>query len=170
MSNNSCNIRMTSKAVSQVTMPSQPTFLAFLSSTVNNVTGDNTPYTLAADSEVFDQGSDYNNTTYTFTAPVNGNYLLSQTTKLNDCDSPATNKSVIIGCSTTSYGDFRTNQFTTVPDNASNLSISALSFIPLSAGDTVTWKVFVYSSAGTKTVDVYGANPTRATTNGVLLL
>jgi len=55
------------------TMPSQPAFLAYVSSTATNQTGV-TIATVPADTEVFDQGSDYNTGTYQFTAPVTGRY------------------------------------------------------------------------------------------------
>lgn len=57
---------------------SQPAFLAYLGSQVNNVTGDGTFWqlgTTTALTEVFDQGGDFN-TDGTFTAPVTGRYGL----------------------------------------------------------------------------------------------
>ena len=60
------------------TNTSQPAFLAYLSSTQNNVSGDATTYTIICDTEVFDQGSNYNNATGTFTAPVTGKYMFCQ--------------------------------------------------------------------------------------------
>jgi len=61
----------------EITQPLQPAFSAYLSSTQSNVTGDNTAYTIIFDTERFDQGSDYNNATGVFTAPVTGRYLLT---------------------------------------------------------------------------------------------
>lgn len=54
----------------------QPCFAA--ENTVNdtNATGAGTAFTCEFDSEFFDQGGNYNNTTDTFTAPVTGKYLL----------------------------------------------------------------------------------------------
>jgi len=59
----------------EVTMAAQPSFLAFNSADTSNVTGTNTEVTVEFDSEVFDQNDDYNNSNYTFTAPVTGRYL-----------------------------------------------------------------------------------------------
>jgi hypothetical protein len=56
------------------TMPLQPCFLAYVNGTVTNVTGDGTNYIVAFGTEAFDQNSDYNTGTYTFTAPVTGRY------------------------------------------------------------------------------------------------
>ena len=59
----------------EVTMPLQPAFSAILSATTaSDKTGNNTIYTLICNTEIFDQGSDYDNTTGTFTAPVTGIY------------------------------------------------------------------------------------------------
>ena len=60
----------------EITKPLTPAFLAYLSATASNVSGDGTAYTVACNTEVFDQGGDYNNGTYTFTAPVTGRYML----------------------------------------------------------------------------------------------
>jgi len=72
-------------AAGERTMPLQPAFLAVLSTTQNNVTGNNTKYSYVCDTEVFDQNSDYNNTTGIFTAPVTGRYVISARIYLSDC-------------------------------------------------------------------------------------
>jgi len=61
------------------TLPLQSAFYAYLSGSPTNVTGDLTTYTIAFDSEIFDQNGDFNTGTYTFTAPVTGRYYLSTT-------------------------------------------------------------------------------------------
>jgi len=58
-----------------VTMPLQPCVFAYNSATDANVTGNNAWATLDADTEVFDQNSDF--ASDTFTAPVTGKYLIS---------------------------------------------------------------------------------------------
>lgn len=55
----------------------QPAFLAYVGTTITNVTGDNTVYTIIYDVEVYDQGADFNLGTSTFTAPVTGRYYLN---------------------------------------------------------------------------------------------
>ena len=62
-------------ALGERTLPLQPGFLASNSARDTNVTGDGTVYTCEFDTEVFDIGGDYNNTTDTFTAPVTGIYM-----------------------------------------------------------------------------------------------
>jgi len=57
------------------TYPLQPAFCAKCSDWQLNVTGDGTQYTVQFNSELFDNNSDFNTGTYTFTAPVAGKYL-----------------------------------------------------------------------------------------------
>lgn len=58
-----------------MTLPNQPSFLTYLSSNVNNVTGNGAVYTVAFNAELFDKSSSV--ATGTFTAPITGIYLLS---------------------------------------------------------------------------------------------
>jgi hypothetical protein len=60
----------------EITEPLQPAFSAHLSTAATNVTGNGTVYGIICDTEVFDQGADYNNSTGVFTAPVTGRYFL----------------------------------------------------------------------------------------------
>lgn len=61
----------------EITKPLQPSFLVTAPSNPANVTGDGTSVSVEYDTEVFDQGNDFDPTTFTFTAPVDGRYLLS---------------------------------------------------------------------------------------------
>ena len=64
-------------ATGEINYPLQPAFLAYLETSVLNVTGDGTEYTVIYDTEVFDQNSDFDLATSTFTAPVTGRYLIN---------------------------------------------------------------------------------------------
>jgi len=74
--NNSTNTYIVPTTANEVTMPSQPAFLALMSGSAANVTGNGTVYTIATATEIYDQNADYNNGTYTFTAPVTGRYKI----------------------------------------------------------------------------------------------
>jgi hypothetical protein len=56
------------------TNTSQPAFLAYLTTSVNDVTGDATVYQIIFDTESFDIGNNFNLSTSVFTAPVTGIY------------------------------------------------------------------------------------------------
>ena len=72
-----------------VTKPLQSSFSAsYNGSQTDMAVGSNV--TLQFGSEVFDTNSDYNNSNYTFTAPVTGKYVLSYFVNLNELDSSAT--------------------------------------------------------------------------------
>ena len=72
-------------ANNEITMSSQPAFQARLASNQNNIAVDSQVTILYA-SETFDVNSDYNNSTYTFTAPVTGKYQLNMTLRLQNID------------------------------------------------------------------------------------
>jgi len=82
MTVNSINTYIVPTAPNEVTMPSQPTFLAFLGAgdTDLNVTGNAAQYVLGSGNnltEVFDQNADFDNTTGIFTAPVTARYFFA---------------------------------------------------------------------------------------------
>jgi len=70
-------------------MPLQPAFLAYNSANDPNKTGNATNATVEFDTEVFDQGGDYDNTTDTFTAPITGRYDLYATLTLSNITAAA---------------------------------------------------------------------------------
>ena len=60
-----------------ITNSGQPAFQAYLSGNVSNVTGNGTVYKIAFNSTSYDQSSNFNTGTFTFTAPVSGIYCFS---------------------------------------------------------------------------------------------
>ncbi len=67
---------MRASTAGEINYPLQPAFLAYVGTTITNVTGDGTEYTVIFDNEVYDQNADFNLGTSTFTAPVTGRYFL----------------------------------------------------------------------------------------------
>ena len=77
--------RLVIDANGHVTIPSQPSFLARPASTIENLPI-NTNTTVTFGTETFDRNADYNNSNYTFTAPIEGLYQLSTTIYLQSLD------------------------------------------------------------------------------------
>jgi len=61
----------------EFTYPLHPAFSAVLNHSIPNVTGDGAVYQVIFDSEIFDQGNDFDLATSVFTAPVSGKYRLN---------------------------------------------------------------------------------------------
>lgn len=151
----------------QITMPLQPTFLAYLSaSTANNVTGDGTQYTVICDTETTDVGGNYNNSTGVFTAPVTGNYLLNFTATYQNLTSGHTNNQIrIITTSATFLGSF----FGFGASGLGGTYGASMSVIcPMTAGDTATF--IALAATSTKTVGFTGgASPRETFVSGMLV-
>jgi len=128
-----------------------PAFSVGLAS-ASNVTGDGTIYTVAYDTEVFDQGSDFNTSTYLFTAPVTGKYQLNATVLASGINSGAGHATVEVTIVTSNrwYGT-AIQAGASVPAAGGNISALA----DMDAADTAY--VFFKVDGGTKTVSIaYG--------------
>lgn len=150
----------------EVTMPLQPCFDAYNSATDADVTGDGTAYTIICNTEVTDQGGDYDNATGIFTAPVAGNYLFTGTVYLEQVGVAHTNAAfrLVITGGTTPY---------TVLINPSAINIGGdIAFniskiVKLTAAGTA--KLTITVTGSTKTVDVSGAADGRTSFSGALI-
>jgi len=132
-----------------VTKPLQPAFLAKLSSQQANI-AINTIVTLLFATEVFDQNDDYDNSTYTFTAPVTGRYQLNVNVLVTSIDYDAGYYQVQLTTSNRIYyhtfdPDFGGKDYTYFNEDFSVLA-------DMDASDTV--KVNIYQSGGAAQTDI----------------
>ena len=93
--------RMRIDSAGAVTMPSQPAFSAINNTGGQNNIAPNTDHTVVFGGEIFDQGSDFTNNT--FTAPVTGRYQFNVKIRLYQLDTAATYYQSILVTSNRSY-------------------------------------------------------------------
>ena len=140
------------------TNSAQPCFCAILSTTQSNVTGDGTAYTIIFDTERFDRGSNYDNTTGIFTAPVTGIYHFSAYALYQNMNS-ATQADFRIETTAKTY--LFGNYAAPTLNAGQNWPIGFSLTVDMSAGDTA--KIIAYVGNWTKTVNVFGDTATPRT-------
>lgn len=130
------------------TMPLQPAFTAYLSSTRANVTGDSTAYDVVWGSEVFDQSGDFDGTE--FTAPITGRYYFVVSLLLTDITSSHDNSALLINTSNRNYQT--TINLANTAASSSNSQFQASALCDMDAADTAYIRLAVYN--GTKVIDI----------------
>lgn len=153
----------------EITKPLQPSFLAYLGTTVTNATGAGTSWqlgTTTALTEVFDRNADFN-TNGTFTAPVTGLYQLNVTIRVTDLTSAMTQGYVQITTTARSYQGGFCNPYAGSAGTAYSFSYSVLA--DMSATNTATFNVVISNGAG-DTADIVGsASPYATFVSGYLV-
>lgn len=138
----------------EITYPLQPAFNAYPGTSPTNVTGDGTVYVIPFDTETFDQGSDFNTGTYTFTAPVTGRYQFNVTIGLYEIGAAHTIGVYRLVTTAAAYHIAYNNPSLVAAVNGV-IIVSGSFLVPMTAGNTAYVDVAVYNS--TKTVDLYSA-------------
>lgn len=157
--NNSTNTYITPTS-GQILSPGQCVFNAYLSSTQADVTGDGTSYTVVCDTELMDQGANYNNGTGVFTAPVTGNYCFIASVCFADVGVAHTNFFLQF---TLTGKAFQQGYFNLGAIQATgNFQHQITALTPMAAGDTASLLVNVNN--GTKVVDVVGGTTVNTLT------
>nr|ANO58136.1 hypothetical protein [uncultured Bacteroidetes bacterium] len=133
-----------------VTLPLQPAVLA-VSATVSNVSGNGDAYTTANfETEIFDQNADFNNSNFTFTAPVTGRYSASITTHIGGCASDNTRASARIVASNRDIIIYDVHGYN-VSQPDPKFVLSGHTLIDMDANDTLSVTFYAYN--GSKVVD-----------------
>jgi len=140
----------------KVTNATLPAFLAVLSAKQNNVTGDGTFYVIPCNTEVKDQGANYDGAG-TFTAPITGGYKFS-ITNLDISGIAAGHTTLIVQLITsnrtyTLLGIY-SNLFTTF---GSEMIVSGTADADMDLGDVAYFVVYVTGGAAGKVVDIEAA-------------
>ena len=146
------------------TLPLQCSFSARLASTVTNVTGDGTFYSMIFDTEIEDRNSDFNLGTSILTAPVAGQYQLNSMLRVVGFLSGHTQEQYRITTSNYTY------QMTgPAPDTAKITADSPVLCVAaeMDAADTASLGVSVVGS--TKVIDLQGSTDARCMFQGWLL-
>lgn len=148
----------------EITKPIQPAFLAKRTSVVNNVTGNGTVYSYVCNSEIFDQGADYNTGTGQFTASVTGRYMITSYVRVSGA-APSTEITTYINSSN------RTYVRSYIPGvSVGDYNRSGTSLVDMDAGDIVYPQVMC-NGAGADTVDLFadGTSLLQTAFSGVLI-
>lgn len=150
-------------AAGEVTQPLQPSFLVTAPSNTADVTGDGTEHIMELDTEVYDQGSDFNTGTYTFTAPVTGRYLLCASVRFSGILDAHTYAYLLITTSNRNYTADDNNP-TAATYSVSGMTISTVA--DMDANDTA--KLGTGVGGSTKVCEV-SADATRNFFSGSLI-
>ncbi len=145
-------------AAGELTMPLQPSFLTFLTTTVTNVTGDGTTYIIVFDTEVFDQGGDLSGAT--FTAPITGRYLFCGTQLSGGLSASTFDQQFRINTSNRVY--YAEYKSSSPRDSGDQLSSSTSALVDMDALDTAN--LMVRWAGGAKVVDIIGNGTDVGTT------
>lgn len=135
------------------TNAAQPAFSVYVSgATINDVTGDGTPYSIVFDAQTFNIGSGYTLGTSAFTAPVTGRYMFGYQVAVTGATGSNTALQIVIKTTATSFISTFERIANTNQGGARYVNGSIL--CAMSASDTAEIEVTVAGS--TKIIDIIG--------------
>jgi hypothetical protein len=143
----------------EINYPLQSSFFAINTLLRTDVTGDLTSYNIICNSEIYDQNSDYDETTGTFEAPVSGRYLFAGNVSVAQMTSGVYIPRFRIVASNRRVDFVYTGLF---PTDAGQSTFSGCAFVDMDAADICNLVIII--TGGTKTIDVTG-EATNATTS-----
>lgn len=136
-----------------VTMPKQPAFLATANGSSQTNVG--SAETVNFGTEVFDQNSDYNTSTHTFTAPVTGRYYFSGTVRTGELATDANFYRIEIQTSNRNYKFEIIDPDKLYSANPTYHSFHFNSLADMDSGDTAS--VVLIRNGGTASLDITGS-------------
>ena len=140
-------------------------FQAYMGSAYGLVTGDNTTYSLIFDTERYDIGGDYNNSTGVFTAPQDGYYLFTWCLLPGNLSGNATNWLVTLVTSNKSYAFTQGNM--NLLQVSSQVGVNGSAIVDMDAADTAHMTIQI-SQVGGKIVS-FGSSTTFNWFSGISL-
>lgn len=155
----SSNVSWNQTSAGEITQPLQPSFLVQNSGGMANFTGDGTQATVTFNSEIFDQGGDIVNST--FTAPVTGKYLFAASVLVSNTLVGHADRAIVISVSNQNCS---ANSSYILAEARIALSLSCV--VDMDAGDIAY--VVILIAGSTKTVDIDNS-PTNNFFSGSLL-
>lgn len=152
-----------SNAINTTTQtPLSVAFQSYVTTNVTNVTGDGTAYTIIFNATAFDQGSHFNTSTGTFTAPITGRYLLSTIVTFGNLGAAHTSGLLEIITTASTYAICLGNPFVTSVSGQVYWNGSILA--NMTAGDTAIVQLKVSGSTKTVTLASGGGSASLTTT------
>ncbi len=152
--------------IGAVQLPLQPSFNAYSGTNQASATGDGTVVTVGFDVERHDINADYNTSTFTFTAPVDGTYLLTFSVRFDDATTANDEATFNINTSNYLYNHIIHPGYLVEQDSgAERVYWRMQALVYMDAADTSTCSMAV--KGATKIVDV--RNDQATTFSGVLI-
>jgi len=139
--------------VGELTFSANPAYLGRPAGNTGNETGDGTLYTVAFATEIYDQGGDFSDPT--FTAPIAGRYLV---TSYIQCGGLLASHTAAILQIVSSNRNYSISQFSpgALRDASGQATLHTAAIVDMDASDTMTITFTV--SGGTKVVIIHGGS------------
>ena len=163
---NSTGTIINSHGTGEINYPLQPSFMAYVNTTVLNITGNGAEYKICDDNNttVFDQSSDYDDDGV-FTAPVNGRYQFNSTMTISDTDVSMTIGLFKIVTSNRTYEISKGFFNTDYPP----ITQSSVIMTDMDAADT-SYATITLSNGGGDTADIIGGASAYSIFSGFLMI
>lgn len=143
-----------------MTQPSQPALLVIPSATLTSVTGDGTTYTIAFDTEIYNQS--FSHTSTTITAPITGRYLFEWNICVTNVSSSSFNNAqIVLNTSNRTYFTTECDIWYLAKASGRYFDCHSSVLCDMDASDTAYLTLYVGSS--TKTINIHQTSSSTRT-------